>query len=98
MISRNTRSTYPRRWLLPALYVAAVVVAVVPAHAFTWSSGTNTVGADQTVHDSSIVITGGTNTVQGASGPPSGTNAGLLTLDPAGTGLEMTGATLTLNS
>src|SRR6202140_1814615 len=64
----------------------------------TWSGGTNTVPAGTTLHDSSIVITGGTNSVQGAAGPPSNANPGVLQLDANGTGLEITGATVTLNS
>jgi fibronectin-binding autotransporter adhesin len=65
----------------------------------TWSGGTNTVPAGTTLHDSSIVITGnGTNVVQGAAGPPPNASPGLLQLDANGTGLEITGSTLTLNS
>jgi autotransporter-associated beta strand protein len=63
-----------------------------------WSGGTNTVAPDTTQQDNHIVITGGTNTVQGAAGPPAGTNAGVLQLNAGGGGLEITGATLTLNS
>jgi fibronectin-binding autotransporter adhesin len=58
----------------------------------TWSGGTNTVNDGGVVEDGHIVITGGTNTVQG------GTTGGILQLDSGGTGLEMTGSTLTLNS
>jgi autotransporter-associated beta strand protein len=58
----------------------------------TWSGGTNTVNDGGTVEDGHIVISGGTNTVQG------GTTGGILQLDSGGTGLEMTGSTLTLNS
>ena len=58
----------------------------------TWSGGTNTVNDGGMVEDGHIVITGGTNTVQG------GTTGGILQLDSGGTGLEMTGSTLTLNS
>ena len=58
----------------------------------TWAGGTNTVNNGGLVADSHIVITGGTNTVQG------GVTGGVLQLNSGGTGLEMTGATLTLNS
>ncbi|MFA5390370.1 MAG: autotransporter-associated beta strand repeat-containing protein [Candidatus Omnitrophota bacterium] len=58
----------------------------------TWSGGTNTINDGGTVEDNHIVIEGGTNTVQG------GTTGGVLQLNAGGTGLEMTGATLTLNS
>lgn len=58
----------------------------------TWSGGTNTVNDGGMVEDGHIVISGGTNTVQG------GTTGGILQLDSGGTGLEMTGSTLTLNS
>jgi autotransporter-associated beta strand protein len=58
----------------------------------TWSGGTNTVNDGGLVEDGHIVISGGTNTVQG------GTTGGVLQLDSGGTGLEMTGSTLTLNS
>ena len=65
----------------------------------TWSGGTNTVNADAVVDDAHIIITGGTNTVQGLAGPPVGTTSGgVLKLDTGGAGLEMTGSTLTLNS
>jgi len=55
----------------------------------TWSGGTNTVNTGGEVEDSHVVITGGTNTVQ---------EGGTLKVDSGGTGLEMTGSTLTLNS
>jgi autotransporter-associated beta strand protein len=61
----------------------------------TWSGGTNTVNADGVVEDAHIVITGGTNTVEGQG---AGTTGGVLQLNAAGAGLEMTGSTLTLNS
>jgi len=58
----------------------------------TWAGGTNTVNNGGLVVDSHIVITGGTNTVEG------GAAGGVLQLNSGGTGLEMTGATLILNS
>jgi len=58
----------------------------------TWSGGTNTVNNGGLVADSHIVITSGTNIVEG------GAAGGVLALNSGGTGLEMTGATLTLNS
>ena len=58
----------------------------------TWSGGTNTVNDGGVVEDGHIVITAGSNTVQG------GATGGILQLDSGGTGLEMTGSTLTLNS
>lgn len=64
----------------------------------TWSGGTNTVNAGGLVEDQHVVITGGTNTVQGASGPPPGVSGGTLEILNGGAGLFMTGSTLTLNS
>ncbi|MCX6982535.1 MAG: autotransporter-associated beta strand repeat-containing protein [Verrucomicrobia bacterium] len=65
-------------------------------HTITWSGGTNTISNLGLVQDVHIVISGGTNTVQG------GANGGvleLLALTQAGDGLEMSaGSTLTLNS
>lgn len=58
----------------------------------TWSGGTNTINPGGTVEDQHVVISGGTNTVQG------GSTGGTLKLDSGGTGLEITGANLTLNS
>ncbi|MFN2541238.1 MAG: beta strand repeat-containing protein, partial [Chthoniobacterales bacterium] len=58
----------------------------------TWSGGTNTINDGGTVEDKHVVITGGTNNVQG------GTTGGRLIIDSGGTGLEITGATLTVNS
>jgi fibronectin-binding autotransporter adhesin len=55
----------------------------------TWSGGTNTINDGGSVEDGHVVITGGTNTVQGG---------GTLKILSGGTGLEMTGSTLTLNS
>lgn len=81
--------------------VFSFVFAVSPAvqATITWSGGTNTVPADTTQPDSSIVITGGTNTVQGLAGPPAGvTSGGTLRLSAGGGGLQITGASVTLNS
>ncbi len=65
----------------------------------TWSGGTNTVAPDVTLQDTDIVITGGTNTVQGLAGPPAGTSAGgVLRLQTGGSGLQITGSGVTLNS
>ena len=58
----------------------------------TWSGGINTVNDGGLVEDQHVVINGGTNTVEG------GTSGGVLQVDDGGTGLEMTGGTLTLNS
>ena len=59
----------------------------------TWSGGTNTINDGGVVEDGHIVITGGTNTVQG------GVTGGVLQLNTGGTGLAMSnGSTLTLNS
>ncbi len=58
----------------------------------TWSGGTNTINNGGLVEDGHIVITGGLNTVQG------GATGGVLQLNAGGTGLEMTGATLALDS
>lgn len=59
----------------------------------TWASGTNTVNNGGNVQDAHIVISGGTNTVEG------GATGGVLQLLTGGTGLEMSaGSTLTLNS
>ena len=59
----------------------------------TWTSGTNTINDGGLVADAHLVISGGTNTVQG------GTTGGVLQLSSGGTGLEMSnGSTLTLNS
>jgi autotransporter-associated beta strand protein len=62
----------------------------------TWSGGINTVNADGVVEDSHIVISGGTNTVEGQG---AGITGGILQLNAGGTGLEMSnGSTLTLDS
>jgi len=59
----------------------------------TWAGGTNTINDGGAVQDGHIIITGGTNTVEG------GATGGVLQLNSdGGAGLEMTGATLTLNS
>jgi len=58
----------------------------------TWAGGTNTINDGGLVEDAHIIITGGTNTVQG------GATGGVLQLDAGGTGLEITGAGLILNS
>lgn len=58
----------------------------------TWSGGSNTINDGGSVEDKHVVISGGTNTVNG------GTNGGTLRVLSGGTGLEMTGATLTLDS
>ncbi len=65
-----------------------------------WSGGgTNTINADGLVQDTHVVITGGTNVVQGLAGTPAGTSrGGILDIQSGSTGLEMTGANLTLNS
>ena len=55
----------------------------------TWSSGTNTVSTNSSVEDGHVVITGGDNTVQ---------TSGTLRVLSSGTGLEMTGGTLKLDS
>jgi fibronectin-binding autotransporter adhesin len=57
-----------------------------------WNGGTDTITSGGIVEDGHITITGGTNTVQG------GATEGLLHLLSGGAGLQMTGATLTLNS
>jgi autotransporter-associated beta strand protein len=65
----------------------------------TWSGGTNTINADGSVEDGHVILTGGTNVVQGLAGTPVGTTSGgTLKVNAGGAGLEMTGATLTLNS
>jgi autotransporter-associated beta strand protein len=58
----------------------------------TWSGGTNTINDGGSVEDVHIVISSGTNIVEG------GASGGVLQLDGGGYGLEITGATLTLNS
>ena len=58
----------------------------------TFAGGTSTINSGGIVEDGHVSITGGTNTVQG------GATEGLLHLLSAGVGLQMTGATLTLNS
>ena len=58
----------------------------------TWSGGTNTINDGGTVEDKHVSITGGTNEVQG------GTTGGVLQVDSGGVGLEMTGASLALDS
>jgi autotransporter-associated beta strand protein len=99
-----TRKTSDAPRLLPQwiarllLWVAALALLPATRGDIIWSGGTNTVLADTTQHDPKIVITGGTNSVQGAAGPPAGTNAGVLQVDSGGTGLAITGSTLTLNS
>ena len=61
------------------------------ADTVTWSGGTNTINDDGKVSSNHIVITGGTNTMEGAGGA--------LELTAGGAGLEMSnGSTLTLNS
>ncbi|GEM_PF-1682085 len=57
-----------------------------------WNGGTNTINAGGIIEDGHITITGGTNIVNG------GSTEGLLHLLSGGIGLQMTGATLTLNS
>jgi len=86
------------RYLVPIFFLAAFALTPVVRADIVWSSGTNTVPADTTQADSHIVITGGTNTVLGTLGPPAGANGGTLQLNLGGAGLEITGATLTLNS
>src|SRR5204863_7859109 len=88
-----------QRQLLAAFCgIAAYPIAL--SHAtITWSGGTNTVGADQTAQDTHIVITGGSNTVLGLAGPPPGSSSGgVLRLIAGGTGLQITGASVTFNS
>ena len=58
----------------------------------TWAGGSNTINAGGSVEDGHVVITGGTNTVEG------GATGGVLQVNGGGVGLEMTGSTLTLNS
>ena len=59
----------------------------------TWAGGINTVSNGGLVTDSHIVISGGTNTVEG------GALGGVLQLNAGGIGLELSnGSTLTLNS
>jgi len=58
----------------------------------TWSGGTNTINDGAVFEDGHVIITGGTNTVQGAR------HCGILKILSGGLGLEMTGSTLTLNS
>src|SRR5439155_5077696 len=57
-----------------------------------WSSDVCSSDLGGLVEDAHIVITGGTNTVQG------GATGGVLKLDGGGAGLEITGSTVTLNS
>ena len=57
-----------------------------------WAGGTNIVNNGGTVEDKHFIITGGTNTVNG------GATGGVLQISSGGTGLEMTGSTLTLDS
>jgi fibronectin-binding autotransporter adhesin len=102
----DQRKTFLRRLVARQVMSAAFLLAGFICSTgtvfatITWSGGTNTVLAGTTLHDTSIVISGnGTNTVQGAAGPPSNANPGVLQLDSGGVdGLEITGSTLTLNS
>ncbi len=57
-----------------------------------FAGGTSTINSGGIVEDGHIVVTGGTNTVQG------GATEGLLHLLSGGLGLQMTGANITLNS
>jgi fibronectin-binding autotransporter adhesin len=102
MIKHHARTIAANRAPLFVILVAVCVALITPSNAraaITWSSGTNTVGADQTLQDTQIVITGGTNTVLGLSGPPAGsTSGGTLRLIGGGVGLQITGSTITLNS
>lgn len=85
--------------LAAALCIAFPFLAGPTYGTITWSSGVNTVNADTTFQDTEIVITGGTNTVQGIAGPPAGSfTAGMLRVSPGGSGLHITGSGLTLNS
>ncbi len=87
----------PYRTALAVALISSVVSSAEAA--ITWSAGTNTVGADQVLQDTTILVTGGTNVVQGLSGPPAGsTSGGILRLIGGGGGLQITGATITLNS
>jgi autotransporter-associated beta strand protein len=82
-----------------ALCLLGGLCSTALAQTVTWSGGTNTVGADQTVQGTQITVTGGTNTVQGLAGPPTGTTSGgTLRVIAGGNGLQITGATVTLNS
>src|SRR4051812_9088263 len=87
-------------WFTVAILFGFFVCLTATVHAtITWSGGTNTVNADQTLQDSQIVITGGSNTVLGLSGPPPGSaSGGTLRVTIGGSGLQITGASLTLNS
>lgn len=89
-------------WKLARRSILVFLLVLIASNAratVTWSSGTNTVLADTTTQDTQIVITGGTNTVQGLAGPPAGiTSGGTLRLIAGGNGLQITGATVTLNS
>ena len=89
-----------RRFSALLVFLGALFALALPVHAtITWSSGTNTVLPDTTQLDTNIIITGGTNTVLGLAGPPAGTTSGgTLRLQTGGTGLQITGATVTLNS
>lgn len=100
MTKRHARTVPSYRASLLLTVVALCAAILHDARAtITWSGGTNTVGADQTQQDTQIVVTGGTNTIQGLSGPPAGsTSGGTLRLIGGGAGLKITGATITLNS
>ncbi len=84
-----------------ALALISALAALQTAQGtITWSGGTNTVLADQTQQDTQIVVIGGTNTVQGLSGPPAGSTSGgtLRLIGGNPNGMQITGATITLNS
>ena len=100
MIYKSSLGRFIARNVLRGLcLVAMLTFAVISNATITWSSGTNTVAPDTTLQDTQIVITGGTNTVQGLAGPPAGaTSGGILRLEAGGAGLQITGATVTLNS
>lgn len=71
-----------------------------------FAGGTNVINADAVVSDNHIKISGGTNVVQGLAGGTVNavsygagtTSGGILRLTMGGAGIEMTGATLVLNS
>src|SRR3954471_1127839 len=83
---------------VPTIFLTLLVCFTDTARAaITWSGGSNTVSADQTLQDSQIVITGGANTVLGLSGPPPGSaSGGTLRVTIGGGGLQITRGSLTL--
>lgn len=97
MKSDHPLSAVPLRLVCAAIFCAGLCS---PAYAtINWSSGTNTVNADTTFQDTQIVISGGTNTVQGIAGPPAGQfNGGILRLLTGGSGLQITGSGVTLSA